>query len=183
MKKFMIPLVISAYMIMISLILAYKTVDVRAVYMFWISSLIMIILSIANGIYAMLSNHDERQIHKETMIFKIILIPFYIFNFIAGLMVALTTIFAVLTIWFIVAAIPLAIVGLLMLVSTYLLMLSTGSYNIVIQIKKLRGIKKDSLIDLIITIMHFIFVADLVGAIIINSYDKEKEINYEKRQD
>ena len=178
MKKTMIPLVVDVYLIILSIILVYFT-DHGAT-MFYIFGLLGIFLAIANILNAALFNHDDR-VYKETLIFKIILIPFYVLNFIFGMAVMITTVLLALCIILAWLALPALLLGIAMIMFTYLLMISTSSYTIVKKIKMiLNNNSKDMVTDIILTILQFIFVVDLVSTIII--YNNERNfIVYEKR--
>lgn len=179
MKKLMIPLTISTYCIALFLILAGALDERWPVYLWLVSIAVSFVLSIANVFNAAAFKHNEENIYRDSLIFKILLIPFFIANFILGILVAVTSIFSIFTLFFF-ASIPLAIIALLMMVFAYWLMLSTSSYSIVLRLKIIT-IGKTPVKDLIIIVLHFIFVLDVIAAIILYRDYKKGVLYYEER--
>jgi len=179
MKRLMIPLTISTYCIALFLTLT-AILDTRwPVYLWLVSIVVSFILSLANVCYAIIGKHEESNIYRDSLIFKIVLIPFFIANFILGILVAVSSLFSVFTLFFF-ASIPLFIIALLMMVFAYWLMLSTSSYSIVLRLKKV-VISKAPIKDVLIIVLHFIFVLDVFAAIILYRDYKKGVLYYEER--
>ena len=182
MKKLVIPLIVILYMLVACLCLIAATTKMIFVYAFYVLGMLAFALIVMNIINALLGNYNNENIYKETLIYKIVLIPFYIFNFVVGILVAFVAVFAALSVWFFIAAIPLVLISIIMIIFTYLLMISLGSYNIVTLIKRIRrGESRDIKLDILTLVLHFIFVVDVLGAIVLYKNEKNNGGNYEKR--
>ena len=106
---------------------------------------------------------------KTTMIVKIILIPWYVMNFLfCALLVA-----GFLNPWLMLFA---PIVAVILIFNTYILMLSTSVFDIVYSIKNVvkHNIKINAYL-VFTTIFLFSFCLDVVGSIML--YNKAKKIN------
>ena len=102
-----------------------------------------------------------------TMAVKLALIPFFIINFVIWLILWLGT-FNLFLIWFAPA------VWLISLSSTYIFMLGGGAWNIVYLIRLFMREKKCRY--LLYAVMHFIYVADVVAAVLAYSDGKHERV-------
>ena len=127
-----------------------------------ITTLLILPLCLANAITAILSlfkgNYNPT---KMTLISKIILIPWYVMNFIICILLIAGFLNP-----FLLVAVPIILIFLVSV--TYLIMLSTSVYDIAYVIQKL--IKKEEKISAFIVISLiclFSFCLDLIGALIV----------------
>ncbi len=110
---------------------------------------------------------QEKPPLKMTLIIKLGLIPFFIVNFIFWAIMWIGT-FNI----FLIAFAPT--VWAISLISTYLFLLVEGGPNIVYLIDSF--FKKKKIIYLICVIAHFIYLADIVGALVIYQYEKNNKL-------
>lgn len=180
-KSFMIIQTILMYLSQIPLICMYIIAlidkDNNLTYLldvfglaFRISLVIVVLIAITNIIISFLSIRKEGEdLSKFTMILKLIQIPWYILNFFFSVLVIL----GLMNIFFFMLPPLVTVIAML---STYTIMISISSYEIIYLIKGL--IKKNikfSWIYLLSIIFMLIFVLDIPGSIII--YSKQKQNN------
>ena len=174
MKKFIIPLIVSLYLTCISFFMV-NVLD-WFMYVFYGLVVLNIILIIINILYPII-NHKKLnpKSYKEIMIYKLILIPYFIFNFVVGVVILLMGLLSFITIFFF-AGIPLLLMAFLVCVASYVVILATSSYEIILLIKGMN--KKTVIFNIIMIILNFIYVLDVVGSIItfINYKNENKEV-------
>ena len=133
-----------------------------------ILTIIAIIYSLVNLIFGFVSAfYGKYNPILITTIIKVLLIPWYIFNFIFGLCVI-----GVLANPFLMIGIPIML--FLLVGSTYLLMISTSIYNISFMINKL--IKREIKVSpgkIILLVLLCFFISDVVSAIVMNCLYKD----------
>lgn len=164
MKKIMVPYVICLYMIEISFFLV--NIFSFMTYVFFGICILSFCLGIANILLSTLRKDNEK-VYKETLIFKSILIPYYVVAFIILLVLLFI---GLVSITFV---LPFALIALVSLLFTYFVMVSTSVGNIV------SILKSDETIvwKVVNTICQFIFIADYIDAIYLCSSNKA---NYKK---
>ena len=135
------------------------------------SNLLMIPVLLVSLAFALLSlTCDTKAPFKTTLIIKIALVPWYIFD----VVVCFLLVAGFLNPWLF-FGIPL-LIGLEVTI-TYVYMLSTSIHNIAFIIRKMMKNKKAYSINTLLGIVFsFIFMLDIVGAILLNSeYKRIKE--------
>ncbi|MCF0117742.1 MAG: hypothetical protein HUJ61_06835, partial [Bacilli bacterium] len=120
-----------------------------------------------------------RDVYKTTMIIKCILIPYYIVNFVFGILMGFTTVLAIISMWLTVIGIFMYIILVLGVILTYMLMLATSAPNIGFLIYSFKT-KKISLSWFITNmILQFFFVSDVVSSIMLYVKEKKRKQNVE----
>ena len=134
------------------------------VYIFYGLILLNTILIIINILYPIINFKKlTPKSYKEIIIYKIILIPYFIFNFVVGVIILLMGLLSFITIFFF-AGIPLILMAFLVCVASYMVILATSSYEVIILIK---GINKKTIIfNIIMIILNFMYVLDVIGSTI-----------------
>ena len=188
MKKLMIPLTLSTYAIAAFLILSVYIDKKWPLYSWLIAAIVCFLLSLINIIYAIFKRKEDG-IYRDSLIFKLILIPFFIFNFILTILIISTSVFSIFTAFFF-ASLPLILVGALTVLYAYLLLLSTSIYSVKVKLRNIYK-SKNPIKDIILVVFHFIFILDVIAAIIFYKDYKKRlsmennkgDLDYEKRQD
>lgn len=126
-------------------------------------NLLMIPVVLVSLVFALLSlTSDTKPLFKTTLIIKIALVPWYVFN----LIVCFLLVAGFLNPWLFLG-IPLLII--LEVSITYVYMLSTSIHNIAFIIREMMKNKKAYSINTLLGIVFsFIFMLDIVGAILLN---------------
>lgn len=171
MKRLMIPMIISLYLMQICFIIYFAGDDTlfRMAYIGLAFSAVSAILAIFNFAFALLKkNTDEKSVYKLTMITKIVLIPFYVISFFFA---AIIIISGVVVIFFV---IPFFVISFIIWIFTYIVLVTSGIYNVVFLFRQ-RG-KKDIVYLGIHIVLHFLFIADLVDSIVLYSTAKKKNL-------
>ena len=175
MRSILIPLIVSLYLTCVVFFMV--NIAYFFVYIYYGMVLINIILIFINILYSIINKKELTPIiYKETMIFKIVLIPYFIFNFIMGIIIVFMGIASILTIFFF-ASLPLIFISFLVGVASYMVVLASSSYNVVLLIKETK--KKTAIFNIIMIILNFIFIADVIASVItyVNNYKKEEILN------
>ncbi|MGM9971503.1 MAG: hypothetical protein ACI35W_03775 [Anaeroplasmataceae bacterium] len=174
MKKLMIPYVISLYLMVLSLYIGGKVSRLNGLVLLVIPLLlIVIVLGIANLFFLIFKKNElQDSIIRDTMIYKIVLIPFYIFSFILGFAFLLVGSLAGFTIFFL-ATIPLLFVVFLIMVFTYIAMIGTSANNIVLLVKNRD--KNGIVFTIVNIILQLIFVIDLIDSIFLYIHYKKSQ--------
>lgn len=167
-KRYLVFFIISLYLTQIPLFIdfmiinneSYNTVLENILFNF---SLVFFILAIVLGLVNLIiafTNTNNNDVIKITMISKLVLVPYFIINFIICTLLIIGFAF-VLTIFSTFILIPLFVF------ITFMTMLVTSSYNISYLINKL----KNKEINFITFILHFIFqlvfICDVIDTIYI----------------
>ena len=182
MKKTLIPLVIVHYLFMITGILIFVIDDTAFVQLMSIINLILVpiglITIVMNIINAFKHRNDSLDSSaKEIMIFKILMIPYYISSFIFGVIFAFVGLISLVTIFWL-ASFPLVLVAILMLIYNYITMISTSSHILFKLYKEYKNYS--SITSVIIAMSQLIMVIDVFGAIFL--YIRVKEKNKEIKE-
>jgi hypothetical protein len=120
---------------------------------------ICLLLAFINILFAFLNlTKDVELPYKTTMLVKIAMIPYYIINFFIWAIFVIGTLNP-----FFIVLLPLIVT--FSIVTTYFIMISTGSQNIAALLKQFFAEKRLSC--LIYAIFHFIFCADVIAAIMV----------------
>lgn len=142
----------------------------------WIFVEVSIILPIVNTIYALIfkkkikSNEEIlEKWNRNILISKLVLIPFFIFNFVAWFLATLIGIVPMFM--FILFTAP--IVGI---VYTYWIFLSTTAYSVIVIREHYKSGYMSRFMYLVLAISQFIFVCDVVGFIVLQMVIKNKKI-------
>lgn len=115
----------------------------------------------AMSIMALLSKYDVNKCpYKMTMVTKLILVPFFVTNFVLAMMLSVG-----LLLWFVAPFVLLTLI--LDVLLTYGTMLATSSYNLAYMFKSVKYSNKKWSEYVLYFILHFIFVADIVSSIMI----------------
>ncbi len=167
-KRYLILFIISLYIMQISMFLdfmiinneIYNQVLEKALFYTSFSFFILsLILGLVNLIFAFTKINDNNGTIKITMISKLVLVPYFIINFLvcALLIAGFAFIFTILST---IILIPLFVLA------NFLTMLVTSSYNISYLINKF----KNKEINLLTFFIHFIFQLVFIGDIIDTIY-------------
>ncbi|HPK29161.1 MAG: hypothetical protein BWX57_00611 [Tenericutes bacterium ADurb.Bin024] len=155
----LIPFVVSAYLMQVFFLIGLFAGESFA----WANyaGLVFTLLTLVFGVIATVKSvtGDTRDTRKETMTFKLLLIPYFVINFIIGFMALLGALVNFMVLPIIVAGV------ILMLVFNYFMVVVTSASNIRYLIKNL-VVKKDPLTLLHIA-FHFIFVTDVISSVIL----------------
>lgn len=128
-------------------------------------SIIIIILSLIYILKTLTSNSNNLINFKETRNIKFILIPYFIINFVIGLLLALGSLVLIYFLPFMV------VILILMICFTYLIVFTTSIANIKVMFLNR---SKDPYYYLVQILLHFIFVLDVISAALV--YNKNKSI-------
>lgn len=140
----------------------------------WIFHGLALLSPIVNTIFALInkknmeSNEEilERRI-RNILIIKLVLIPFFLLNF---MMWCLVTIVGIVPVFmFMLAAAPIGILY------TYWIFLSTTSYSIIVIREYYRFGGMSRLMYFALLISQFIFICDVVGFIVLHMFIKNKK--------
>lgn len=174
MKKLMIPYMVFLYLtqmcILAFIIVSYVfqttdgTVHPVANIMFFVSLCVGIFTSLWGFglfVHALLHKYDVNKCpYKMTMVTKLILVPYFVINFVLGMMLSTG-----LLLWFVAPFILMTLMFDVLL--TYGTMIATSSYNLVYMFKSVKLGNKKWNEYVLYFILHFIFIADIVASIMI----------------
>lgn len=164
MKKLYIALPVSFYLLLIEFffIAIFDNSDIPTL-VFWVSAIISITLMLFSSIFTKVSS-------KCVLITKLSLIPFYVFFSLVGIALSIG-----ITLPFLFAIVLIAyVIGLIF---GYASIISTSMPNIKRIFKLMIIEKKSSALLIGALIFHFIFVFDVIGAILLYMYDKNETKN------
>lgn len=143
--------------------LASITIDIS-----FLLALVCLIFAIARALMGLMvyRKRDVESPYKSTLIIKLSLIPFYIFNFIFWVLIMIGMLNPFLFIFM-----PLVLFSAI--AAAYLYMVSTSIPNVVYAfVHRTDGSAEG--VDALIAVTQFIFVADVVGALLLCIRNKEK---------
>lgn len=170
-KILMLLVIIPIYALVVYTCFSFSrdTINVNLLIFFTVVFMISILLNIINSIIYLIKGKENIELNliKISLISKIILIPFYIINFLFWLCVTMGFLMVPGFQIFIVVTLFIALL-------TYMVLLSTSCYSIVSIIKLYRKRKINLKSCIINIIFQFMFVFDIIGLAIF--YFKNRKI-------
>ncbi|MDE7401770.1 MAG: hypothetical protein K2N17_06940, partial [Clostridia bacterium] len=125
------------------------------------------VLGLVNLVFGFLQiSRPAEDVYKTVMIIKLVLVPFFIINFVLCVLVAACLIIIP---YFVLGGIILAVLFLLM---TYAITLVTSVYNVCYSLYRVRTLKHGFFGMIVPFVFQFFFVLDCVGSVLF--YIKEK---------
>ncbi len=175
MKKLLISFTVFVYLMQISFVVLFAVPD--AVFDAQYSILLLVpvivlgavaaVLGLVNLVFGFLQiSRPAEDVYKTVMIIKLVLVPFFIINFVLCVMVAAC--FVVVP-FMAIAGIIFAVLFMLM---TYAITMVTSVYNICYSLYRVRTLKHGFFGMIVPFVFQFFFVLDCVGSILF--YIKEK---------
>lgn len=168
MKKFYILVAFSYLILIIDILIVvfaniekYESVANIFGYCFYIVSLILILYSFIISIYSLITIKKENNkiTYKKIMILKLLLIPFFITNFIISLIAGLFLMLPY-TLFIGIFIIPL------MILFTYIIMLPLSIASTSISLRKIKEENNTNIsIILILQILEYFFIIDVISSI------------------
>ena len=175
MKKLLIPFVVFIYLMQISFIVMFSLPEeiiysMNSVLLFLpaiIFGTVAAVLGLVNLVFGFLQiSRPAEDVYKTIMIIKLVLIPFFIINFVLCVMLAVC--FVVIP-FMALGGIVLAVLFMLM---TYAITMVTSVYNICYSLYRVRTLKHGFFGMIVPFVFQFFFVLDCVGSILF--YIKER---------
>lgn len=174
MKKTIIPLIVSCYVVMFSYILVLIDDSLEfASYLGLIFVLVCFLLAILNLIVLVVNRRNkDLSVFRNVLLFKVIMIPFHIFVFAIGMIVLFGSVLSLFTVFFLASA-PLILIGCFFFFFNYVMMISIGIHSVVQLINNRKRIDPVSFVLAII--LQFIFFGDILSSMYLHSFFKGKE--------
>lgn len=175
MKKLLISFTVFVYLMQISFVVLFavpdELFDSRYSFLLLLPVIVLgavaAILGLVNLVFGFLQiSRPAEDVYKTVMIIKLVLVPFFIINFVLCVMFAAC--FIIIP-YFVLGGIILAVLFMLM---TYAITLVTSVYNICYSLYRVRTLKHGFFGMIVPFIFQFFFVLDCVGSILF--YIKEK---------
>lgn len=175
MKKLLISFTVFVYLMQISFIVLFalpqELFDSKYAILLYIPVIVMgsvaAILGLVNLVFGCLQiSRPAEDVYKTVMIIKLVLVPFFIINFVLCVMVAACFIIIPF------AAFAGIIFAVLFMLMTYAITLVTSVYNICYSLYRVRTLKHGFFGMIVPFIFQFFFVLDCVGSVLF--YIKEK---------
>ena len=175
MKKILIPFVVFIYLMQISFIVLFslplELFDSQYALLLYIPVMVTgsvaAVLGLVNLVFGFLQiSRPAKDVYKTIMIIKLVLMPFFIINFVLCVLVAACLIMLPFI------AIMGIILALLFMIMTYAIMIVTSVYNICYSLYRVRTLKHGFFGMIVPFIFQFFFVLDCVGSILF--YIKEQ---------
>ena len=175
MKKLLISFTVFVYLMQISFIVMFSlpediTNSINSVLLFIptiILGTVAAVLGLVNLIFGFLQiSRPAEDVYKTVMIIKLVLVPFFIINFVICVLFAIG--FAMLP-FMAIAGVAFAVLFMLM---TYAITIVTSVYNICYSLYRVRTLKRGFFGMVVPFVFQFFFVLDCVGSVLF--YIKER---------
>lgn len=175
MKKLLIPFVVFLYLMQISFIvllfLPEELFDSQYALLLYVPTIVLgsvaAVLGLVNLVFGCLQiSRPAEDVYKTVMIIKLVLVPFFIINFVLSILFSVT--FVIIPFM----AFAGIIIALLLMLMTYAITMVTSVYNICYSLYRVRTLKHGFFGMIVPFVFQFFFVLDCVGSILF--YIKEK---------
>lgn len=175
MKKLLISFTVFVYLMQISFLVMFSlpeeiTYSQYTILLFLpeiVFGAVAAVLGLVNLVFGFLQiSRPANDVYKTVMIIKLVLVPFFIINFVICVMFAAC--FIIIP-YFVLGGIILAVLFMLM---TYAITLVTSVYNVCYSLYRVRTLKHGFFGMIVPFIFQFFFVLDCVGSVLF--YIKEK---------